>query len=113
MYLVIYKAFCLTLCVEVMMNFEWDAKKAQKNLEKHGVRFEIASAVFVDPDRITVIDDRFYYGEERLVTLGQTHDGILVVVTTEREEGDTIRIISARKANKRERRTHCLQLNTL
>ena len=95
------------------MNFEWDAKKAQKNLEKHGVRFEIASAVFVDPDRITVIDDRFYYGEERLVTLGQTHDGILVVVTTEREEGDTIRIISARKANKRERRTHCLQLNTL
>jgi uncharacterized DUF497 family protein len=94
------------MCIEVMMDFEWDAEKAQKNLEKHGVRFEIASTVFVDPDRITVIDDRFDYGEERLVTLGQTHDGILVVVTTERDEGRIIRIISARKANKRERRTY-------
>ena len=89
-----------------MMDFEWDAEKAQKNLEKHGVRFEIASAVFIDPDRITAIDDRFNYGEERLVTLGRTHDGILVVVTTERDEGQVIRIISARKANKRERRTY-------
>ena len=88
------------------MDFEWNAEKAQKNLEKHGVRFEIASAVFVDPDRITIIDDRFDYGEERLVTLGRTHDGILVVVTTERDEGRTIRIISARKANKRERRSY-------
>ncbi len=88
------------------MDFEWDAEKAQKNLEKHGVRFEIASAVFIDPNRITVIDDRFDYGEERLVTLGQTYDGILVVVTTERDEGQVIRIISARKANKRERRTY-------
>ncbi len=76
------------------------------NLEKHGVRFEIASAVFVDPDRITIIDDRFDYGEERLVTLGRAHDGILVVVTTERDEGQTIRIISARKPNKRERRAY-------
>ena len=88
------------------MDFEWDAEKAQKNIEKHGVRFEIASAVFVDPDRITAIDDRFDYGEERLVTLGRTHDGILVVVTTGRDEGQIIRIISARKANKRERRTY-------
>ena len=94
------------MCIGVMMDFEWDAEKAQKNLEKHGVRFEIASAVFIDPDRITAIDDRFNYGEERLVTLGRTHDGILVVVTTERDEGQVIRIISARKANKRERRTY-------
>ena len=92
--------------VEVMKNFEWNAEKAQKNLEKHGVRFEIASAVFIDPDRITAIDDRFDYGEERLVTLGRTHNGVLVVVTTERDEGQIIRIISARKANKRERRTY-------
>jgi len=85
------------------MNFEWDADKAQKNLEKHGVRFEVAEAVFIDPNHITAIDDRFDYGEERLVTLGQTYDGVLVVVTTERDEGQIIRIISARKANKRER----------
>ena len=94
------------MCIGVMMDFEWDAEKAQKNLEKHGVRFEIVSAVFIDPDRITAIDDRFNYGEERLVTLGRTYDGILVVVTTERDEGQVIRIISARKANKRERRTY-------
>lgn len=85
------------------MNFEWDADKAQTNLEKHGVRFEIAAAVFLDPDRITAVDDRIDYGEERHITLGRTHDGVLVVVTTERDEGQTIRIISARKANKRER----------
>jgi len=85
------------------MDFEWDAKKAQKNLEKHGVSFEIAAAVFIDPNHITAIDDRFDYGEERLVTLGQTYDGVLVVVTTKRDEGQIIRIISARKANKRER----------
>ena len=62
--------------------------------------------MFIDPDRITAIDDRFNYGEERLITLGRTHDGILVVVTTERDEGQVIRIISSRKANKRERRTY-------
>lgn len=88
------------------MDFEWGTEKAQKNLEKHGVRFEIAEAVFIDPNRITVIDDRFDYGEERLVTLGRTHDGILVVVTTKRNDGQVIRIISARKANKRERRAY-------
>lgn len=88
------------------MNFEWDAEKAQRNLEKHGVRFEVAEGVFVDPDRITALDDRFDYGEERLVTLGQTHNGVLVVVTTERDAGQIIRIISARKASKRERSTY-------
>lgn len=88
------------------MNFEWDADKAQSNFEKHGVRFEIASGVFVDPNHITAVDDRFDYGEERLVTLGRTSEGILVVVATERDKGHTIRIISARKASKRERSTY-------
>lgn len=88
------------------MNFEWDAEKAQRNFEKHGIRFEIASGVFADPDRITAVDDRFDYGEERLTTLGRTSEGILVVVTTERNEGKTTRLISARKANKRERSTY-------
>ena len=88
------------------MDFEWDAKKAKKNLEKHGVRFEIASAVFIDPSRITVVDERFDYGEERLITLGRTYDGVLVVVTTERHAGRVMRIISARRASKRERRTY-------
>ena len=88
------------------MNFEWDAEKAAKNLEKHGVRFETAMAGFADPARITVVDERFDYGEERLVTLGRTEDRVLMVVTTERDAGQTIRIISVRKANKRERSTY-------
>ena len=88
------------------MNFEWDAEKAQSNFDKHGVRFEIASGVFVDPNHITAVDDRFNYGEERLVTLARTSEGTLVVVTTQRDEGRTLRLISARKANKRERSTY-------
>lgn len=88
------------------MNFEWDADKAQSNFEKHGVKFEVGSGVFADPARITAIDARYDYGEERSVTLGRTEDGILVVVTTERDAGQTLRIISARKANKRERSTY-------
>ena len=95
-----------SIFIGVKMNFEWDAEKARKNLEKHGVRFEIAEAVFIDPNHITVIDDRFDYGEERLVTVGQTYDGLLVVVTTERGEGWITRIISARKATKQERKAY-------
>lgn len=57
------------------MDFEWDAAKARANEEKHGVRFEIAATVFLDPARITAIDDRFDYGEERLVTLGAPMTG--------------------------------------
>lgn len=57
-----------------------------------------------EKSKVTAIDDRFDYDEERLVTLGKTPDGILVVVTTERDDPPRVRIISARKANKRERR---------
>lgn len=43
------------------MEFEWDADKAESNAKKHGIRFEVATAVFDDPDRITVVDGRFDY----------------------------------------------------
>jgi uncharacterized DUF497 family protein len=88
------------------MEFEWDSDKAESNAKKHGIRFEVATAVFDDPNRITVIDDRFDYNEEWLVTLGKTSDGVLVVMTTERDDPPRIRIISARKANKREGRRY-------
>lgn len=88
------------------MEFEWDAEKAETNLEKHGIRFEIATKVFCDPDRVTVIDDRFDYGEERLVTFGMIDSRLYVVVSVEDEATQTIRIISARKASKRERKQH-------
>ncbi len=88
------------------MNFEWDADKAQTNLEKHGVRFEVAAMVFCDPDRVTVTDDRFDYGEERLVTFGLIENRLFVVVHVDDGTSQTIRIISARKANTRERGRH-------
>ena len=88
------------------MNFEWDAEKAQKNLENHRVSFELASLVFTDPDRVTMQDTRQDYGEERLIILGQVEGRVLVVVSTERVDPLRTRIISAQKANKRERKRY-------
>lgn len=88
------------------MKFEWDADKAQINLEKHKLRFEVAAKVFLDPDRSQVVDDRFDYGEERFVTYGRVDGRLFVVVFTQDEATQTIRMISARKANQRERRRH-------
>jgi len=88
------------------MDFEWDAGKAQINLEKHGVRFEIAAGVFCDPERVTVVDDRIDYGEKRLVTFGLIDNRLYVVVSVEGEGARVMRIISARKANSRERKHH-------
>lgn len=82
------------------MQFEWDSDKAAANAEKHGISFELAAYVFFDDHRLTAIDDRRDYGEERKITMGHVENRLHVVVYTETE--DTIRIISARKANKRE-----------
>ncbi|NES21511.1 MAG: BrnT family toxin [Symploca sp. SIO3E6] len=83
------------------MIFEWDEKKAAANIAKHGISFERAIQVFADNSRIVRVDDRFAYGEERLITIGHLEERLCVVVYVERLE-TTIRIISARKANKRE-----------
>lgn len=82
------------------MQFEWDSDKANLNAEKHGIRFELAALVFLDEDRLTAVDDRFDYGEERFITMGHIENRLHVVVYVETE--DIIRIISARKANRRE-----------
>ncbi len=87
------------------LSFEWDARKAKSNLAKHGVSFEEASTVFGDPWSLTIPDPVHSLVEERAVVLGQSHrQKLLVVVHTER--GDNIRIISARPAGRRERKTY-------
>jgi len=87
------------------LNFEWDKTKAQNNLEKHEIRFEEAATVFADADSITIDDPAHSQQERRLITIGRSHESkILVVVHTER--GDNIRIISARRANKKERQAY-------
>ena len=85
------------------MEFDWNADKAASNLRKHGVSFEDAARVFLDPDRIETFDGREAYGEDRWKTVGLVEPALLVVVYAVREYGEVIRIISARKADANER----------
>jgi uncharacterized DUF497 family protein len=86
------------------LTFEWDSDKAQINLSKHGVTFEEAATVFGDMLSATIPDPQVT-DEERFVTLGRSATGrLLVVVHTDR--GGSIRIISARVAERRERRAY-------
>ncbi len=82
------------------MEFEWDPKKAERNLHKHGVEFVDATAVFDDDRSITLSDD--YPIEDRYVTFGLDGYGRVLGVSYAMR-GYTIRIISARKATRRER----------
>ncbi len=85
--------------------FEWDDDKAVENLAKHDVSFETATEVFDDPLGITFFDERNSLGEIREITVGYTFfDEVLIVSHTAR--GERIRIISARRADKTERRRH-------
>ena len=85
-----------------MYDFEWDENKNEVNKSKHKIDFMDAIQVFYDDLRLTNLDDRLDYGEERYQVIGMAYNRVLFVVYTERS-GNTIRIISARKANKRER----------
>ena len=86
-----------------MLIFEWDIKKAKTNLGKHGVSFEEASTAFKDPLSLTIDDPLHSSDEKRLVLIGMSYNNrILVVIHTER--GDNVRVISARKATKKERK---------
>jgi uncharacterized protein len=83
------------------MRFEWDENKAELNFLKHGIQFEEAVTVFADPYLMFTEDSSHSQGEEREWAIGEMEDGLIVVVVfTMRGEG--IRIISARKATKRE-----------
>jgi uncharacterized DUF497 family protein len=88
------------------MEFEWDPQKARTNLEKHGVSFDLASLVFTDARRLSMRDTRQAYGEDRRIVLGQVAGRLMVVVVTARSNPARLRIISARKANARERKQY-------
>jgi uncharacterized DUF497 family protein len=87
------------------MQFTWDPAKAEENLLAHGVAFQEATTVFGDPLAGTIQDPDHSVGEERLITIGQSSTGQLLVVCHV-EEGDTIRIISARRATSHERKDY-------
>ena len=89
-------------------NFEWDPEKASKNKKKHGTSFELATTIFNDPRAFSLFDkEHSDIAEERWVTIGLSANGnLIVVVHTYDEKNDDlarIRIISARKATKREK----------
>ena len=85
------------------MRFEWDEQKNQSNIEKHGLDFADAHKVFDGPMLIQ-LDTRYEYGEEHWVAIGLLTHLVVVVVYTEREQGQLVRIISMRKALNYERR---------
>jgi uncharacterized DUF497 family protein len=88
------------------LQFEWDDEKAIANIRKHGVSFDEASTVFADPLAVLFDDEEHSDDEIREIAIGHTILQQLVLVSfTERSE-DLIRIISARKATKRERRDY-------
>ena len=86
-----------------MLYFEWNEIKNDANIRKHGIDFDDAISIFDGPT-VEGPDNRFDYGEDRVLAFGATNGQVLAVVYTMR--GDVCRIISARKAEKNERRKY-------
>ncbi len=85
------------------MDFEWDDAKAESNFKKHGVRFSDAVTIWQDESALEIPDPDHSEDEERWIRLGISRKAnVLVVVYCERVEGELVRIISARSANKEE-----------
>ena len=89
------------------MNYEWDDRKRKSNIKNHGIDFVNAPMIF-NSYTLTIEDDRYDYGEERLITFGILEGRIVVVVHTEND--DSIRIISIRKATKYEEKEYFSQI---
>ncbi len=89
----------------MQIEFEWDENKNDRNARKHGVQFEEAATVFLDPNSVTIFDNTHSIEENRYIDLGLSSEGrLLLVVYTER--GSRIRIISARLCTAKEARLY-------
>ena len=88
------------------MEFQWDSAKNHDNIKKHGISFEEASKLFELPDSLILelYDFEHSLNEDRIVSIGPIHGGVIVVVSVERNEGNVLRLISARFASKTEQR---------
>jgi len=90
----------------VQYYFEWDLKKAKENCRKHKVSFENSATIFLDPSAVTIFDLEHSNYEDRWITMGVDNKGVLIVVVHTFQQIDDsvcrIRIISARKATKKE-----------
>ena len=88
------------------MRFEWDDKKAERNTLKHGISFEMAAFAFDDPYALMMEDEKHSTHERRQWLIGDSGEKVLIVVFTMRPPRGNIRIVSARRANRRERRMY-------
>lgn len=87
-----------------MIKFDWDERKNESNIKKHGISFSEASTVFYDDDALIISDEEHSDNEERFVLIGFSYKyNLLVVCHCYRENDSIIRIISARKATKTEK----------
>ena len=84
------------------MKYEWDEEKNRQNIRKHRINLADVPPVFDGPMYVTV-DTRADYGEDRMLGIGFLNNGVVIVVFVE-FSGDTIRLISARKAERHERK---------
>ena len=92
--------------------FEWDDEKNALNLAKHGIRFEEALTIF-DGIVLTKEDDRWAYGEVREISIGMIDQTFLVATVVHTDRDSAIRIISARRATRREKEEyygHCARI---
>ena len=97
-----------TICnYNLSMRYEWNERKREANLRKHGFDFVDAPKVF-DGITLSILDDREDYGEERYVTLGLLKNTVVIIVHT--EQPDIIRIISMRKATRYEEDNYFAQV---
>lgn len=87
------------------MEFEWDPEKATRNQAKHGVSFHKAATVFDDPLALTFSDPDHLEDEDRFLTFGHSAEGDLLVVS-HTDRGESTRIISARRATRKERKLY-------
>jgi uncharacterized protein len=89
------------------VRFEWDVEKARFNADKHGIAFQTAITAFDDPFALIAPDEKHSTEAElREWLIGESDDGVLVVIFTKRERGQVYRIISDRPASRRERRSY-------
>jgi uncharacterized DUF497 family protein len=89
------------------ISFSWDSRKNSTNQKKHGVSFEEAQSVFFDENAIEYFDPDHSESEDRFLMLGHSYRiRVLVVSYTLRIEGAEVRIISARKATKKEQKSY-------
>ena len=85
------------------MRFEWDEAKRRLNIKRHGIDFVDVEKILAG-ETITLLDDRFDYGETRFLTFGLLWGEVVAIVHTEKDE--VIRVISVRRASKSEEKTY-------